>query len=482
MSCSPFNFKSTYTQLPSLFFTEAYPDRAPSPTLICLNHQLGETLGVAFSDIPRASLAALFSGSVCQKGEAPLAQAYAGHQFGHFTVLGDGRAHLLGEHLTPNSQRVDIQLKGSGRTSYSRSGDGKAVLGPMLREYLISEAMHALHIPTTRSLAVVTTGEEVLRDQPKVGAVLTRVAASHIRVGTFEFAAMHQDTEATEALMRYTIMRHYPSLMDADNHALSLLEAVIEKQIDLMVHWMRVGFVHGVMNTDNMAVSGETIDYGPCAFMDHYHPQTVFSSIDRDGRYAFSNQPKIAQWNLARFAETLLPLIDNDFDQALAKAQVVIERFPQQYEQKWYAMMRHKLGLHSEQKDDPDLIHDLLDWMQQSGADYTHTFRCLSDESRITQSFYQEEAFKAWLSRWQDRVKFQSGGVTSALATMRDANPAVIPRNDLVETVLAAAEDGDLGPFEAFLEVLQDPYTERSALEVYQKIPDAKPYQTFCGT
>lgn len=375
------HFDNTYSKLSETFKEEIKPIPVKNPELVILNEQLAKELNLDFSNISQQDLSKLFSGNILPEGSHSIAQAYAGHQFGHFTMLGDGRAVLIGEHLSNKNQRFDIQFKGSGRTSFSRRGDGRAALGPMLREYIISEAMHALNIPTTRSLAVVKTGENVIRDQFLPGAILTRVAASHIRVGTFQYIAAKQNLEELEILVNFTIDRHYPNLKKSKNKALDLLNVLIDKQSELVVNWMRVGFIHGVMNTDNMAISGETIDYGPCAFMDHYDPQTVFSSIDEYGRYAYDNQPKITKWNLARFAECLIPLIDKDEETAVKLATDAINNFENIYETRWLNMMRDKLGLFGEDKNDKKLILDLLDWMKINKADFTNTFCFLMNRS-----------------------------------------------------------------------------------------------------
>src|SRR5688572_14715781 len=368
----------TYAELPPLFYSPAAPTAVREPRLVALNRPLARTLGLEPDTLERPEAAAIFAGNALPDGGRPIAQAYAGHQFGHFTALGDGRAILLGEQITPSGDRVDIQLKGAGQTRFSRRGDGRAALGPMLREYIISEAMHALGIPTTRSLAVVTTGEPVYREAVVEGAVLTRVAASHIRVGTMQWAAGHGDVEAARALADYTRARHYPELADADEPYLELFRAILARQASLIARWQLVGFIHGVMNTDNMALSGETIDYGPCAFMDAYDPATVFSSIDHGGRYAYGNQPAIAQWNLARFAETLLPLIDSDMAKAVELATAVLKNFMPAFDARLLARMRRKIGLASEQESDVELVRTLLATMQSAGADFTLTFRRLA--------------------------------------------------------------------------------------------------------
>jgi uncharacterized protein YdiU (UPF0061 family) len=453
----------------------------------------------------------MLGGNLQGPGSEPIAQAYAGHQFGHFTLLGDGRAHLLGEHLLPDGRRVDIQLKGSGPTPYSRRGDGRAALGPMLREYLISEAMQGLGIPTTRSLAVVATGERVFREEALPGAVLTRVAASHIRVGTFQYAAAldagmdvpgqkgsrageaASDPDGpgfTRALADYTLRRHYPELAEEPTRYMDLLAAVIDRQAALIANWMRVGFVHGVMNTDNMTLSGETIDYGPCAFMDHYDPATVFSSIDRQGRYAFANQARIGQWNLARLAETLLPLLHPEPETALTLAEEAIGRFPDRFSAHWHAAMRAKLGLGNEEPGDEALSDVLLEWMQRTGADYTNTFRDLCAPAVIASpvsvnAAFGDPEFQAWQTRWRERLGRQPGAIEAALQRMRLVNPAVIPRNHRVEEALAAAaETGDLGPARRLLGALIDPYDERLDDSEYRQppAPEQRVYQTFCGT
>ena len=415
-------------------------------------------------------------------GTNSIAQAYAGHQFGHFTMLGDGRAVLLGEHLINKKQRIDIQFKGSGRTSFSRGGDGRAALGPMLREYIISEAINALNIPTTRSLAVVKTGEKVVRENLLNGAILTRVASSHIRVGTFQYIAATQNVDDLNTLVDYTIDRHYPEIKYSKNKALDLLSLVMERQCQLVVNWMRVGFIHGVMNTDNMAISGETIDYGPCAFMDQYDPKTVFSSIDKFGRYAFSNQPPITKWNLARFAECLIPLIDKDEETAIKIATELIDNFQNIYEEKWLNMMRDKLGLFGDDKNDQTLINKLLDWMKNNNADYTNTF-CHLMGVELDDEIYKNDDFKDWYNEWQKRLKLNNSS-DKHLELMKKNNPLVIPRNHKVEEALKDADKGNLETMNKFLKVLIKPYSVQENIIEFQKpasISDEK-YQTFCGT
>ena len=484
MNTCGFNFDTTYTELPEQFFAEQDPERVDSPDIVVVNHELASSMGLDFSGLEPGEQAALFSGNRIPEGSTPFAQAYAGHQFGHFTMLGDGRAHVLGEHVTPEGVRFDVQFKGSGRSAYSRRGDGKAVLGPMLREYIISEAMYHLGIPTTRSLAVVTTGEAVMREGRLPGAILTRVASSHIRIGTFEFAAAQKDKTSVVAILDYTIQRHYPDLIGAENKAVALLQAVMEKQADLIVHWMRVGFIHGVMNTDNMTLSGESIDYGPCAFMDAYDPGTVFSSIDQRGRYAYANQPAITQWNLARLAETILSCMDDDFDTSVEIAERIINQFPDIYKEKWLSMMRAKLGLFGAQSSDEQLISDLLNWMNNNHADYTNTFRDLSSKDRPASKPYTHKSFEEWYARWQARLEQNYAPREDSVSLMNENNPAVIPRNHKVEEALEAATAGDVTPFHSLLDALSKPYTDVESLEPYQSPPEPseRVYQTFCGT
>ena len=484
MTSSGFKFDNTYLHLPEIFYTKLVPAPVPEPEMVILNTPLAIELGLDFSEISLDKQAVLFGGNQMPESAEPFAQAYAGHQFGHFSMLGDGRAIVWGEHITPTGQRFDLQFKGSGPTPYSRGGDGRAPLGPMLREYIISEAMQALNIPTTRSLAVVTHGEQVYRETTLPGAILTRVASSHIRVGTFQFAALKEDKETIQALLDYTIKRHYPEIKEKQNKALFLLKAVIEKQAELITHWMRVGFIHGVMNTDNMALSGETIDYGPCAFMDTYDPGTVFSSIDHAGRYAYANQPAITQWNLARLAETLLPLINENAEKARDLAEEAINGFGVVYKEKSLSMLRAKVGLFGEQPEDEKLITDLLDWMHQKGADYTNTFLDLTNEAPLKGESYNSDTFKEWHTRWQARVVKNTQPLESSLALMRANNPVVIPRNHIVEQALDAATNGDLHPLKNLLAALQEPYKNSSDLKPYQcpPKPEEKVCHTFCGT
>jgi len=470
--------------LPGTMLSKISPIPVKSPELIILNQSLSEELGLDFSNTSKENLASIFSGNLLPKGTDSIAQAYAGHQFGHFTILGDGRAIVIGEHLSKNNGRFDIQFKGSGKTPFSRNGDGRAALGPMLREYIISEAMHNLKIPTTRSLAVVKTGESVMRETPLQGAILTRVAASHIRVGTFQYLTATEDEENLKTLMKYTINRHYPSIKQSKNPALDLLKIVINKQTKLVIDWMRVGFIHGVMNTDNMAISGETIDYGPCAFMDVYDPQTVFSSIDQLGRYAYFNQPMITKWNLARFAECLLPLIDKNKDKAIEIATETVNSFEKNYEFKWLNMMRDKLGLFGEDPKDQVLILDLLTWMHQNKADYTNTFCFLMNEKIEKSEIYNNENFLIWKKRWKDRLKLNNNAPEKYIKLMRSVNPLIIPRNHKVEEALEAASNNDIKPIKNLVKVLENPYENQDEISKYQlpAPPSTQKYQTFCGT
>jgi serine/tyrosine/threonine adenylyltransferase len=478
-------FDNSYLSLPQTFYSKQEPTPVKQPHLVLFNNALAESLGLRVQALSNAKGAAVFAGNQVPEGAEPLAQAYAGHQFGSFTLLGDGRAILLGEQITPSGERFDIQLKGSGQTVYSRRGDGRAALGPMLREYIVSEVMFSLGIPTTRSLAVATTGEPVFRETALPGAVLTRVAASHIRVGTFQYAAYTNDVENLRKLADYTLQRHFPELSKAENKYLALLNAVIERQASLIAQWMRVGFIHGVMNTDNMALSGETIDYGPCAFMNTYDPGTVFSSIDRQGRYAFGNQPAIAQWNLARFAETLLPLLHDDPDQSLALAEEAIHGFVPIFQGYWLSMMLGKLGIFAQQPADLALVQDFLKWMEQTTADYTNTFRGLAVFALKDGNEPADAVFAEWLNRWRHRLQQQPQSREEAILLMQEKNPAYIPRNHQVEAALAAAaESGDLSVMQRLLRVLSDPYTESPEHAEYSEPPselDAN-YQTFCGT
>jgi len=479
---TPFHFEHSYQSLGDEFFERRSPEPVVDPRIVLFNDALAESLGLSANGMNAVDWAGFLSGQKLPPGAQPIAQAYAGHQFGGFTFLGDGRAILLGEQITASGQRFDIQLKGAGRSRYSRRGDGRATLRAMLREYLISEAMHYLGIPTTRSLAVVATGLPVWRERAHQGAVLTRIASSHIRVGTFEFVRHSLDTAALQRLVDYTIDRHYPELADAPNRSLALLNAVMERQLDLIVHWMRVGFIHGVMNTDNMSIAGETIDYGPCSFMNAYYPGTVFSSIDHQGRYAYANQPPVAQWNLAVLAETLLPLIDPDEKVAVGKAQELLHTFSGRYISKWLRMMTSRIGLVEVQPDDRSLVDDLLNWMQSVQADFTNTFLALETPGLLTSLHPNDLILTKWVERWEKRVEGQPGSIKAASARMSKMNPARIPRNHLVEEALDLAEKGDMSALEALMRELSDPFGSRAF--PFQTVPAGfcSGYQTFCGT
>ena len=477
------NFDNSYSKLPESFKENIKPIKVKKPELIIFNKSLASDLDLDFSNANEVELSKLFAGNELPKNSNSIAQAYAGHQFGHFTMLGDGRAVLIGEHLSQNKERYDIQFKGSGKTTFSRNGDGRAALGPMLREYIISESMYYLDIPTTRSLAVVKTGEDVIREVPLIGAILTRVASSHLRVGTFQYIAARNKKDELEILLNYTIKRHFPKILNSKNKALELLKIVLEKQIDLVINWMRVGFIHGVMNTDNMSIPGETIDYGPCAFMDYYDPKTVFSSIDKMGRYAYCNQPVIAKWNLARFAESLIPLIDVNQDKAIKAATEIINSFETKYEEKWLNMMRNKLGLSGKDEKDKLLIIDLLTWMHVKKMDYTNTFCYLMGEEIQKNKNYEDKDFKNWKLSWNERLKTNNNSSKKYLELMKSVNPLVIPRNHKVEEALNAANQNDFKPFHKLLEILTNPYNKNQNIIEYQ-IPSTikEKYQTFCGT
>jgi serine/tyrosine/threonine adenylyltransferase len=479
------NFDNSYARLPSTFFTSQNPMPVREPKIAIFNMPLADALGLNAETLDSENGAAIFAGNKIPEGASPLAQAYAGHQFGHFTMLGDGRAVLLGEQITPQGERYDIQLKGSGRTPYSRGGDGRAALGPMLREYIISEAMHALGIPTTRSLAVVTTGESIMRETELPGAILTRVAASHLRVGTFQYAARWGSDEELKELADYAIKRHYPDISDDENRYLSLLEEVIKRQAILIARWQLVGFIHGVMNTDNMTISGESIDYGPCAFMDTYDPATVFSSIDREGRYAYGNQPNIGVWNLARLAEALLPLLHENQEEAVTLAQEKLSGFAELFKSSFLEGMRAKLGLFNVEQEDAALVEKLLSMMQKYRADYTNTFHALTDDSLADTVLNSKYEFMEWHKEWKARQGRQDETKESIVQLMRNSNPAVIPRNHLVEEALkAAVENGDYSVMEKLLVVLASPYAHSLEQAEYCTVPatSTQPYRTFCGT
>src|SRR5579859_3360319 len=469
-------FDNSYARLPARFYQRVNPTPVEAPGLIALNHALAEELGIEVE----ALTAAVLSGNEIPDGAEPLAMAYAGHQFGHFVPqLGDGRAILLGE-----VAGRDIQLKGSGITAFSRRGDGRAALGPVLREYLVSEAMAALGIPTTRALAAVTTGEKVFREMPEPGGIVTRVAASHLRVGTFQYFAARNDLEAIRQLADYAIARHYPEAAKAENPYLAFFDAVIARQASLIARWLLVGFIHGVMNTDNCAISGETIDFGPCAFMDGFDPDKVFSSIDEGGRYAYNNQPRMAQWNLFRLAECLLPLLADTEEDSVAEAELALERYKTAFEEAYLAALRGKLGLLTAQPDDMELAQDFLKLMATEQADFTITFRRLGDET-LRHLFADKAVIDDWLTRWSLRLAQEPDRDEERRAVMRRANPAVIPRNHRIEAVIRAAVDNeDFAPFREMLAALKDPSDDHPEFALYQQPPRSEELvlRTFCGT
>jgi serine/tyrosine/threonine adenylyltransferase len=476
---------NTYAELSPAFYTLQQPVAVKSPELVLFNTALASDLGWDTSESSEADIAEMLSGNVVPEGGISLAQAYAGHQFGHFNMLGDGRAILLGEMETPDGQRYDVQLKGSGKTRYSRGGDGRATLKSMLREYLISEAMHGLGIATTRSLAIVGTGQPVIRETIQPGAVLTRIAKSHIRVGTVEFARQFLEESQQRQLLDYLIQRHYPEVNDAPNRALGLLTAIMEKQVALITEWMRVGFIHGVMNTDNMSLAGETIDYGPCAFMNAYHPGTKFSSIDTQGRYAYGNQPRIAHWNLSCLAGALLPLMHQNEQKAIAMAQAALNRFPELYQKSWLNMMRKKLGWIGEEAGDELLINQLLDWMQGNQADYTNTFLGIQEGDFSLDESLADHGFQEWYQQWKIRATQNGASPVEVREKMVASNPVYIPRNHQVELALdIAVEHNDYGKFTELLSLLQQPYRHVPGKETYQSPPEDgdQGYRTFCGT
>ena len=474
------NLKNSYAELPEFFYSKINLSKVSSPKLVVLNNELAEYLGLDINELQSEEGVSYFAGNSVPKGSIPIAQAYAGHQFGYFTMLGDGRAMLLGEQITPNG-KYDIQLKGSGRTPYSRGGDGRAALGPMLREYIVSEAMHALDIPTSRSLAVVTTGEPVIREKILKGAILTRVASSHIRVGTFEYAANFGTEENVRQLANYTIDRHYKEIEKDDFPYLSFLKEVVKRQASLIAKWQLVGFIHGVMNTDNMALSGETIDYGPCAFMDAYNPNTVFSSIDTYGRYVYKNQPKIAVWNLSRFAETLLQLLHEKNDKAIKLAQDAVAEFYELYHNNWISGMRKKLGIFNEEAEDEALIEELLNIMHKNNEDYTNTFIKLTFGNTLNDS----AEYKEWHNKWQARLQRQNKTKDELFELMKNSNPAVIPRNHRVEEALRTADENeDYSVMDKLISVLKNPFAHSADQKEYAELPPPSfcNYKTFCGT
>ncbi len=479
------NFDNSYSKLPEVFYKKIKPTPVRSPQMVVLNESLATFLGLSSDALYQKEGVQILAGNSLIDDMVPIAQAYAGHQFGHFTMLGDGRAILLGEHLMPSGERVDIQLKGSGRTPFSRGGDGRAALGPMLREYIISEAMDALGIPTTRSLSVVLTGESIIRETPLQGAILTRVAASHIRVGTFQYAANWGTQDELKALADYTIQRHYPEVKISETPYLNLLKAVIKKQAELIAKWQLVGFIHGVMNTDNVLISGETIDYGPCAFMDTYDPETVFSSIDSGGRYAYGNQPQIGVWNMARFAETLVPLLHQAQNQAVEIAKEALNDFVEVHHEHWLNGMRAKLGIFNEEDQDEVLVVDLLEAMHKNQADFTNTFCELTLGERKESKLSQSKEYNDWYAKWQARLSRQSESTDAVSQLMKRSNPAIIPRNHRVEEALrAAVEENDLSVMQKYVKALREPFAYSAEQEEYTSLPAPSNcrYQTFCGT
>ncbi len=490
-----FAFDNSYAKLPERFFARLAPTPVREPGLIRVNTRLAEELGLDAAFLASPEGVEILAGNKVPRGADPIAMAYAGHQFGSWVPqLGDGRAVLLGEVTDRQGQRRDIQLKGAGRTPFSRMGDGRAAVGPVIREYVVSEAMAALGIPTTRALAAVSTGEPILREALLPGAILTRVSQSHIRVGTFQYFAARQDTEALRLLADHVIARHYPDLAETDQPYHRLLEAVMVRQAKLVARWMGIGFIHGVMNTDNMSIAGETIDYGPCAFMDTFHPDTVYSSIDRMGRYAYRNQPRIAQWNLARFAQSLLPLLGEDKDAAVAFAQSAIDGYPDIYQPCWIDVMRAKIGLAQPMDDDLDLITALLDAMAEGKADFTLTFRHLSNltgtageadaDTALTALFSERGAIDAWLTLWRQRLAAENSSDALRQSRMRSTNPMFIPRNHQVEAVIAAGLQNNYAPLDAFLGVIARPFDDQPEHERYARPPepDEVVRATFCGT
>lgn len=481
-----FSFDNSYARLPESFFSRMEIVGPESPTLIKFNEALAAELGLELENLLNQDLARIFAGTVKPDGADPLAMAYAGHQFGNFVPqLGDGRATLLGEVVDRFGRRRDIQLKGAGRTFYSRGGDGRAALGPVLREYCVSEAMHALGIPTTRAIAAVLTGEPVYREQTLPGAVVTRVASSHIRVGTFQFFAARQDKDALKHLADYVIQRHYPEVADTPEPYLNLLKAIIDRQAFLVSRWMQIGFIHGVMNTDNMSVAGETIDFGPCAFMDQYDPTTVYSAIDRGGRYAYQNQPGIAQWNLARLAEAMLPILAEDIDQAVALANPAVVGFAPAYQAYWLSGFRQKLGLMTERDEDRSLIEQCLQAMYEDKADFTLTFRTLAKgPAAFARSLSAKPALTAWVEHYQTRLGLEPEFDSARQQQMQKVNPAYIPRNHRIEQAIQAALQGNLSPFHQLVEVLAHPYDDQPQFAEYQvpPQPEERVLQTFCGT
>jgi serine/tyrosine/threonine adenylyltransferase len=481
-----FKLDYSYSKLPSFFFTRISPKKVESPKVLLLNSDLAKLLDLDFSLIDESLKADFFSGNILPPQSIPISQAYAGHQFGNLSILGDGRAVLIGEHTNASNEKFDVQLKGSGTTPYSRNGDGRASLSPMLREYLISEAMYFLNIPTTRSLAVTSTGEKVFREKAFPGAILTRIASSHIRVGTFQYAAFKGSLEIQKKLLDYTINRHFKDIKDIEYPGIQFLKSMMLKQIDLTINWMRVGFIHGVMNTDNMSINGETIDYGPCAFMDSYNPSTCFSSIDFNKRYSFQNQKIITQWNLARFAETLIPFLDKSIKKSVNFAQEIIESFDECFSEKWKIMMKCKLGILNSEKGDNKIISDLLSWMEKNSVDYTNTFCHLISEKKTNDPIYNSIEFNNWYKNWKNRIKRNNKPITDSFKLMKNYNPRVIPRNHIVEeSLIAFSENNDPKSFNELIKILSDPYNYEKNIKKKYTLPNLNKdyfYETFCGT
>ena len=482
------NFDNSYLNLPEIFLSKINPVKVSSPELIIFNEKLSNDLNLDFKSNNNIEIAKIFAGNILPNGSECIAQAYAGHQFGYFTVLGDGRAVLLGEHTNKENNKFDIQLKGSGKTPYSRNGDGRAALGPMLREYLISEAMHGLSIPTTRALAVVKTGEKVFREKEMDGAILTRIASSHIRIGTFQYAAMQGKKDILEKLLNYTIKRHHPEILEnkGENKAIQIIEKLIEKQISLVVNWMRVGFIHGVLNTDNVSLAGETIDYGPCSYMDYYDPKTVFSSIDHQGRYSFNNQEIITHWNISRFAETLIPLIDNDEDKAIKIGSKIIDSFGDKFKSQWLKMMKNKLGLINDIPNDEKLIFKFLNWMEKNRVDYTNTFLYLMNSQNNNNDHYKSKDFQNIYAEWKNRIGKNKCSEKEVIKIMASNNPYYIPRNHIVEKCLYEATiNNNMKEFNSLIQLYKNPYKKLENNENYQQPSSfefTEKYKTFCGT
>ena len=480
------NFDNTYSLLPKILFSNTAPIPVKQPNLIIFNDNLSNDLGLNFRKYSKQQLSDLFSGNYLPTGSKTIAQAYAGHQFGYFSILGDGRATMLGEHISPNNKRFDIQYKGSGRTPYSRNGDGRATLISMLREYIFSEAMHSLDIPTTRSLAVVSTGEIVNREEPNMGGILTRVASSHIRVGTFEYLKANKDILAIKELINYCLKRHYPNCSIDINPAVTLLKCVMEAQISLIINWMRVGYIMGVANSDNVTISGETIDYGPCAFMNSYNPLTVYSSIDHQGRYSFGNQPLILHWNLSRFAETLIPLLDKDEEKSLKIGRKIINSFSEKYKKRYVSMMKKKFGFFNSNINDEIFIKKFLNWMGDNNADYTNTFANLLDSNFYKSDIYKNESFVGLKKEWESRILKNNIPLNLSKKLMISNNPFVIPRSNKVEEALTnISKNNNYDKFYQLLGVLKNPYIRNNDNNEYRlppKIIFENNYKTYCGT